>query len=119
MSGFAASGLWPTGNEANAAQAAQLKQLQQQIATLQALQTPNQNASLTPFTGASSGGVTGTLQPYINRQTQQASNALNGGLLNMQPQSMLSGNAGGQTIATQVPQQNSLLNFANRPWMQK
>jgi hypothetical protein len=57
-----------------------------------------------PFTTASSGGVQGTLQPYINRMTQNASNALYGGLLGYRPQSMIAGNAGGTPQNSRVPQ---------------
>jgi len=57
-----------------------------------------------PFASASSGGVRGTLQPYINRMTQNASNALYGGLLGYSPQSMVAGNAGGTPQNSQVPQ---------------
>lgn len=48
-----------------------------------------------PFTGAMSGTQSGTLQPYVNHQTDLASQALNGGLLNYHPQSFQSGAAGG------------------------
>lgn len=83
-----------------------------------------------PFGTAMSGGQSGTLQPYINRMTQNASNALYGGLLNYQPQSMIAGNAGGTPQNSTVPQgfnipsalQNYMngqgLNFGNRSWMQ-
>jgi hypothetical protein len=87
------------------------------------------NVFTDPFGTASSGGVKGTLQPYINRQNQQASNALYGGLLGYQPQSMIAGNAGGTPQNSQVPQwmlpsaipqmtQGGLLgNFGQRSWM--
>lgn len=57
-----------------------------------------------PFGTASSGTEKGTLQPYINRQNQMASNALYGGLLGYQPQSMIAGSAGGIPQNSQVPQ---------------
>lgn len=78
-----------------------------------------------PFVSASSGGVSGTLQPYVNRMTQNANNALYGGLLNYQPQSIIAGNAGGTPVNSTPPQgfnlQSALLNnnFGNRSWMQK
>ncbi|MES2637553.1 MAG: hypothetical protein V4605_09525 [Pseudomonadota bacterium] len=92
-------------------------------------QQPTMMNNANPFTSASSGGVAGTLQPYINRMTQNASNALYGGLLNYQPQAMQAGNAGGTPITSQVPedfniqsalkgaQSGGLLNFGNRSWM--
>ncbi len=62
-------------------------------------------ASLTnPFQSASSGGVGGTLQPYINRMTGNASNALYGGLLGYNPQSLVAGDAGGTPQNGQAPQ---------------
>jgi hypothetical protein len=64
------------------------------------------NVFSNPFTTASSGGVQGTLQPYINRMTQNASNALYGGLLNYQPQSLVAGDAGGTPRNSKVPQWN-------------
>jgi len=91
--------------------------------------TPNMGMYSDPFGTAMSGNQTGTLQPYINRMTQMGSNALYGGLLGYSPQSMISGSAGGDNIATQVPQgfniqsalQNYMggqgLNFGNRSWM--
>jgi hypothetical protein len=57
-----------------------------------------------PFGTAMSGNQSGTLQPFVNKMTNQASNALYGGLQSYQPQPMQSGNAGGQTIQTEVPQ---------------
>lgn len=56
-----------------------------------------------PFGTAMSGTQSGTLQPYVNRMAQNASNALYGGLLGYQPQSMVAGNAGGTPINSQVP----------------
>jgi hypothetical protein len=78
-----------------------------------------------PFGSAMSGTKKGTLQEYINRMTQQGSNALYGGLLNYQPQSMMAGNAGGTPQPSQVPQfnlpsaipQGLLSGFGNRSWM--
>ena len=77
-----------------------------------------------PFGTAMSGNQTGTLQPYVNRMNQNASDALYGGLLNYQPQSMIAGNAGGTPQNSSVPQgfniPNELLNFkgfGNRSWM--
>jgi len=84
-----------------------------------------------PFGTAMSGGQSGTLQPYVNRMTQNASNALYGGLLNYKPQSMIAGNAGGTPVNPQAPQgfnipsalqgmQNGQgLNFGNRSWMNR
>lgn len=82
------------------------------------------NPLTNPFSSASSGGVSGTLQPYVNRMTQNANNALYGGLLNYQPQSIVAGNAGGTPVNSTPPQFNiapSLLNanFGNRSWMGK
>jgi hypothetical protein len=88
-----------------------------------------------PFGTAMSGGVSGTLQPFINRNTQQASNALYGGLLGYQPQSLVAGDAGGTPqnsmvpnwrLPSAIPQPNQaqmgLLGpnqpmFGNRSWM--
>lgn len=84
-----------------------------------------------PFGTAMSGGQSGTLQPYVNRMTQNASNALYGGLLNYQPQSMIAGNAGGTPQNSTVPQGFNIpsalqsmmggqgLNFGNRSWMKQ
>jgi hypothetical protein len=74
----------------------------QQTAPTQAPQ--GANVFTDPFGTASSGGVSGTLQPYINRMTQNASNALYGGLLGYRPQSMIAGNAGGTPQNSRVPQ---------------
>jgi hypothetical protein len=57
-----------------------------------------------PFGTAMSGTQKGTLQPFINRNTQQASNALYGGLLGYSPQSMIAGDAGGAPQNSMVPQ---------------
>jgi hypothetical protein len=76
-----------------------------------------------PFGTAMSGTKSGTLQPYINRMTQNADNALNGGLLNYAPQSMVAGDAGGTPVNSTPPQgfnlQSALLNgeFGKRSWM--
>lgn len=73
---------------------------------------PNQGASgnnipqvgNNPFASASSGGVSGTLQPFVNRNTSLANNALYGGLLGYQPQQLMAGNAGGTPVSPQPPQ---------------
>jgi hypothetical protein len=88
-----------------------------------------------PFGTAMSGTQKGTLQPFINRNTQQSSNALYGGLLGYQPQSMIAGDAGGTPqnsavpnwrMPSAIPQPNQaqigLLGpnqpmFGNRSWM--
>lgn len=77
-----------------------------------------------PFASASSGGVSGTLQPFVNRNTSLANNALYGGLLGYQPQQLMAGNAGGTPVSPQPPQYNmpsafpqGLLSFGNRSWM--
>lgn len=88
-----------------------------------------------PFGTAMSGTQSGTLQPFINRNTQQASNALYGGLLGYQPQSVIAGDAGGTPQNSAVPNwklpsaiptpnqaQMGLLGpnqpmFGNRSWM--
>lgn len=84
-----------------------------------------------PFSTAMSGTKSGTLQEYINRMTQQGSNALYGGLLGYSPTSMIAGDAGGTPIQSQVPQGFNIpsalqaymqqggggLNFGNRSWM--
>ena len=69
-------------------------------------QPTQQGASMyqDPFGTAMSGTQKGTLQPFINRNTQLSSNALYGGLLGYQPQSMVAGNAGGTPVNSQVPQ---------------
>lgn len=82
-----------------------------------------------PFGTAMSGNERGTLQPYVNRMTQNASNALYGGLLNYSPQSMVAGSAGGTPQNSTVPQfdiQSALkgmngqsLGFGNRSWMNR
>lgn len=85
-----------------------------------------------PFSTAMSGTQSGTLQPYINRNTQLANNALYGGLLNSQPQQLLAGDAGGTPVNPTPPQfnlpsalpQNGPLAeqdkpmFGNRAWME-
>lgn len=75
-----------------------------------------------PFGTVMSGTQSGTLQPYVNRMTQNASNALYGGLLNYQPQSLIAGDAGGTPVNSTAPQWNlpsmlGGLNFGNRSWM--
>jgi len=79
-----------------------------------------------PFGTAMSGTKSGTLQPYINRMTQNASNALYGGLLGYQPQSLIAGDAGGTPQNSTVPQFNmpsalgqglNFTGFGNRSWM--
>jgi hypothetical protein len=79
-----------------------------------------------PFSTATSGGVSGTLQPYVNRMTQNANNALYGGLLNYQPQPIVAGDAGGTPVNSTPPKGFSLeggllngANFGNRSWMNK
>jgi hypothetical protein len=62
------------------------------------------------------------LQEYINRNTQNASDALYGGLLNYSPRSLIAGNAGGTPQNSSVPNFNipaGLLNasFGQRSWM--
>ena len=65
------------------------------------------------------------LQPYVNRMTNNASSALYGGLQGYQPQSLFSGDAGGEAIQTTAPQFNlqSAMQgqegglFGNRAWM--
>ncbi len=79
-----------------------------------------------PFGTAMSGTKSGTLQPYVNRMTQNASNALYGGLLGYQPQSLIAGDAGGTQQNSTVPQFNmpsalgqglNFTGFGNRSWM--
>lgn len=84
-----------------------------------------------PFGTAMSGTKSGTLQPYVNRMTQNASNALYGGLLGYSPQSMVAGDAGGTPQNSSVPQFNlpsaipqtgqglNFTGFGNRSWMGK
>jgi len=72
------------------------------------LQAPPQTQANTgmygnPFGTAMSGTQKGTLQPYVNRMTQNASNALYGGLLGYSPQSLIAGNAGGTPVNSTVP----------------
>jgi hypothetical protein len=101
------------------------------------MQPQQQGASMyqDPFGTAMSGTKSGTLQPFINRNTQQASNALYGGLLGYQPQSLVAGDAGGTPQNSMVPNwrlpsaipqphqaQMGLLGpnqpmFGNRSWM--
>lgn len=84
-----------------------------------------------PFGTAMSGTKSGTLQPYVNRMTQNASNALYGGLLGYSPQSMVAGDAGGTPVNSTAPQFNipsalsqygnglNFTGFGNRSWMGK
>jgi hypothetical protein len=64
----------------------------------------SQNPFFNPFGTAQSGGVAGTLQPYINRNTSLANNALYGGLLGYQPQQLKAGDAGGTPVNPTPPQ---------------
>lgn len=104
---------------------AKLDALKKQIEQLTAYSAQPFNND--PFSVARSGNQGGTLQPYINRQTQQASDALYGGLLNYQPQAMQAGSAGGTPQASNVPQGYSMpsamgegvLNFGKRSWMKQ
>ena len=57
-----------------------------------------------PFGTAMSGGKSGTLQPFINRNTGLANNALYGGLLGYQPQKLVAGDAGGTPMSPDAPQ---------------
>jgi hypothetical protein len=57
-----------------------------------------------PFGTAMSGTQSGTLQPFVNRNTQMANNALYGGLLGYQPQQLKSGDAGGTRVNPMPPQ---------------
>jgi hypothetical protein len=57
-----------------------------------------------PFGTAMSGTQKGTLQPFINRNTQLANNALYGGLLGYQPQQLVAGDAGGTPVNPTPPQ---------------
>jgi hypothetical protein len=57
-----------------------------------------------PFGTAMSGTKSGTLQPFINRNTQLANNALYGGLLGYQPQQLMAGDAGGTPVNPTPPQ---------------
>lgn len=82
-----------------------------------------------PFGTAMSGTQSGTLQPYVNRMTQNASNALYGGLLDYKPQSLIAGDAGGTPVNSTAPQWNlpssiggvgqglNFTGFGNRSWM--
>jgi hypothetical protein len=82
-----------------------------------------------PFSTAMSGTKSGTLQPFINRNTQLANNALYGGLLGYQPQQLKAGDAGGTPISPTPPQfnipsaipqgpQGLLGSFGKRAWME-
>jgi hypothetical protein len=82
-----------------------------------------------PFGTAMSGTKSGTLQPFINRNTQLANNALYGGLLGYQPQQLMAGDAGGTPVSPTPPQfnlpsaipqdqQGLLGGFGKRAWME-
>jgi hypothetical protein len=83
----------------------------------------NTNGNGDQFSSAMSGGKSGTLQPYVNRMTQDANKALYGGLLNYQPSPIVAGDAGGVPVNSTPPQgfnlQSALLNseFGKRSWM--
>jgi len=74
-----------------------------------------------PFSAAMSGNQKGTLQPYINRMTGNANNALYAGLLGYQPQQLIAGNAGGTPEHPQAPQfslpPGLLSGMGQRHWM--
>jgi hypothetical protein len=84
-----------------------------------------------PFGTAMSGTKSGTLQPYVNRNSQMANQALYGGLLGYNPRAIMSGDAGGTPVnstppqfnmQSAIPQQGQGLNFTgfgNRSWMGK
>lgn len=92
-------------------------------------QTPASGMWSNPFSTAMSGTQTGTLQPYVNRMTQNANQALYGGLLGYSPQPIVAGDAGGTPVnstppqfnlQSAIPQQGQGLNFTgfgNRSWM--
>ena len=73
---------------------------------------------LDPFLSASAGGVQGGFQPYINKLSNQATQALNGGLLDTIPQALQPGNAGGTPEQIADPRLRGLLaqGFAPREW---
>jgi hypothetical protein len=82
-----------------------------------------------PFGTAMSGTQKGTLQPFINRNTLMANNALYGGLLGYQPQQLKAGDAGGNPVSPTPPQfnipsaipqgqQGLLGGFGKRAWME-
>lgn len=73
---------------------------------------------LDPFLSASAGGVQGGFQPYINKLANQATQALNGGLLEPSPQALQPGNAGGTPEKIADPRMQGLLaqGFAPREW---
>jgi hypothetical protein len=68
-----------------------------------------------------SGNQKGTLQPYINRMTSNANNALYAGLLGYQPQQLIAGDAGGTPVHPQAPQfslpPGLLSGMGQRHWM--
>jgi hypothetical protein len=66
--------------------------------------TPFSGMFADPFSTAMSGNKSGTLQPFINRNTNLANNALYGGLLGYQPQQLMAGDAGGTPVNPTPPQ---------------
>lgn len=77
-----------------------LEQLQAELAKNNYGQ-PNTKMYGDPFGTAMSGNQANTLQPYLNKQNDNAYRALNGGLLGYSHQPMTAGNAtGGATMAT-------------------
>ena len=60
----------------------------------------------------------GGFQPYINKLANQATQALNGGLLEPSPQALQPGNAGGTPEQIANPKMQGLLaqGFAPREW---
>jgi len=103
----------------------------QMSAPTQSSQMNNSGMWNNPFATAMSGTQSGTLQPYVNRMTQNANRALYGGLLGYQPQPIVAGDAGGTPVnstppqfnmQSAIPQQGQGLNFTgfgNRSWMGK
>lgn len=103
----------------------------QMAAPTQSSQMSNSGMWNNPFATAMSGTQSGTLQPYVNRMTQNANRALYGGLLGYQPQGIVAGDAGGTPVnstppqfnmQSAIPQQGQGLNFTgfgNRSWMGK
>ena len=55
------------------------------------VQAPSPQPFANPFTSAMSGNQTGTLQPFINQQVQNAQEAQGGGLLKVLPASSITG----------------------------
>ena len=85
------------------------------------VQAPSPQPFANPFTSAMSGNQTGTLQPFINQQVQNAQNAQGGGLLNFMPQQYQAGNAGGDVQQPTLPNQLNLAQLlqglGHRSWM--